>query len=69
MIKKMTEPQYLALKKFEDEQAHNETALKIKYGVYERLAKMGLVKRVHFLQSRITPAGRAALTAYEESKK
>lgn len=66
---KLTEPQYLALKKYEDEQAHNETALRIRAGVYERLVGMGLVRRAAIFQSRITPEGRAALKAFEDRKK
>lgn len=66
---KLTEPQYLALKKYEDEQAHNETALRIRANVYDRLVKMGFLKRSFFLQSRITPEGRAALKAFEDRKK
>lgn len=63
---KLTEPQYLALKKYEDEQAHNETALRIHETVYNGLTKKKLVQRSAFLMSRITPEGRAALAAHEE---
>jgi hypothetical protein len=66
---KLTEPQYLALKKYEDERAHNETALRIRANVYDRLVKMGFLKRSYMLQSRITPEGRAALKAFEDRKK
>jgi len=66
---KLTVPQYQALKKYEDEQAHNETALRIRANVYDRLVKMGCLKRSYFLQSRITPEGRAALKAFEDRKK
>lgn len=66
---KLTEPQYLALKKYEDEQARNETALRIRANVYDRLVKMGFLKRSFFLNSRITPEGRAALKAFEDRKK
>lgn len=66
---KLTEPQYLALKKYEDERAYNETALGVRTNVYDRLVKMGYLKRSYFLNSRITPAGRAALKAFEDRKK
>lgn len=66
---KLTDPQYLALKKYEDEQARNETALGIRANVYDRLVKMGFLKRSFFLNSRITPEGRAALKAFEDCKK
>jgi hypothetical protein len=65
---KLTEPQYLALKKYEDENLHNEKALKIRDDVYFRLARAGLVRRSMMLMSRITPEGRAALIEYEKRK-
>lgn len=64
----LTEPQYLALKKYEDENAHNETALRIHGAVYDRLSRRGYVGRVAFMQSRITEKGRAALKAFEDWK-
>ena len=65
-MKLLTEPQYLALKKYEDEQARNEKAMGVHGRVYESLSKLGYVKRAYFLQSRITPEGRAALVYYED---
>ncbi|AFH19785.1 hypothetical protein F406_gp030 [Agrobacterium phage 7-7-1] len=66
---KLTEPQYLALKKYEDERAYNETALGVRANVYDRLVKMGYLKRSYFLNSRITTEGCAALKAFEDRKK
>ena len=65
---KLTDPQYLALKKYEDEDAHNEKAMKINGRVYEMLAKKKLIKRASFLLSRITPEGRAALIEHEKKR-
>lgn len=65
---KLTDPQYLALKKYEDNLPRNETALKIRMNVYERLLALGLVTRCMSLHSRITPAGSSALEHFETMK-
>lgn len=65
---KLTPAQRSALEKYADGHAHNETDLRIRSNVYDNLHKKGFVKRVYFLQSRITDAGRAALASMENGK-
>jgi hypothetical protein len=64
---KLTEAQYLALKKWEGEEALNEKALKVRYDVFRRLRNADLLKPSGWLTYRITEKGRKALDAFEES--
>ncbi len=59
---KLTPAQRKALSLYADGRARNETASRIHATVYDNLQKNGLIERVAFLMSRITDAGRDALT-------
>lgn len=63
---KLTEAQYLALKKWEDERALNERALKVRWDVFARLREANLLKPAGMLTYRITESGKAALVAFED---
>lgn len=63
---KLTEAQYLALKKWEDERALNERALKVRWDVFTRLREANLLKPAGMLTYRITESGKKALSAFED---
>lgn len=59
----LTRAQRDALEKYADGNFHNERQLRIHATTYDSLVKKGLIKRVYFLQSAITQAGKDALNA------
>lgn len=62
---KLSEPQYRALKRYEDGIPHNEVALRIREDIFRRLSDSRMIRRTMFLQSVITEEGRAAIKSFE----
>lgn len=61
----LTKPQYIALAKWRSGKPENETFLKVREDVYERLRDARFISTRSFLMRAITEAGTAALAEYE----
>jgi hypothetical protein len=67
-VTKLTKPQAVALAKWRDGKAQNDVWLRVRYNVFERLRKDGMLHRASHMAYVISPEGVKALAAYEDKK-